>query len=171
MRHAGLFNSKMLHRRGEGFLVFVSAGLDVVDELEVDPVRDPVPVEIVNDDVLLHDPPVVIAPGDEHRILAAPLAEALEHGGKHIAAAEPFLVNAGQLFHLIMHAAEVDGPHVGLKFFRGAEIIVELHRADLDDLAAQMDRKTVENGSVGAHCLVPLQVKDNIGHSDYRPFL
>ena len=85
--------------------------------------------------------------------------------------AEPFLVNTGQLFDLVMHAAEVNGPHVGLEFLRRAEVIVELHCADLDDLAAQMDGETVENGCVGAHSLVPFEVKDNIGHSDYRPFL
>ena len=85
--------------------------------------------------------------------------------------AEPLLIDAGQLFDFVVHAAEVDRPHVGLKFLRGAEIIVELHRTDLDDLAAQMDGETVEYGCVGAHSLVPFQVKDNIGHSDYRPFL
>ena len=171
MRHTGLLNGEVLHRRGEGFLIFVAAGLDVVNELEIDPVCDPVPVKIVDDDVLLHDPPVIVAPGDEHRVLAAPFAEMLKYCGERVAVAEALLVNAGKLFDFVMHAAEVYGPHVGLKFLRGAEIIVELHRADLDDLAAQMDGETVEDRRVGAHSLVPFQVKDNIGHSDYRPFL
>ena len=95
----------------------------------------------------------------------------LKYRGERVAVAEALLVNAGKLFDFVMHAAEVYGPHVGLEFLRGAEIIVELHRADLDDLAAQMDGETVENGRVGAHSLVPFQVKDNIGNSDYRPFL
>ena len=65
MRHAGLLDLEMLHRAGEGFLVLVAAGLEVVDKLKVDPACDPVPVKIVDYDVLLEDALIVAAPGEK----------------------------------------------------------------------------------------------------------
>ena len=116
----------------------------------------------MDDDVLLHDPSVVVAPCDEYGVLAAPLAEALEDHRESVTVAEPLLVDARQLFHFVVHAAEIDRLDIGLKLLGGVKILIQPYSADLDDLTGQMDREMVENGSVGIHSLVPFQVKDNV---------
>ena len=61
-----------------------------------------------------------------------------------------------------MHFPEKDGFHIDLKLLARHPVIVQLDRADLDDLAAQVDGQIVKNGGLGAHRLIPLHVHDNI---------
>ena len=49
------------------------------------------------------------------------------------------------------------------KHYRRA-VLVELYRSYLNDLSGQTNRKTIENGGVGIHRLIPLEIKNNIGH-------
>ena len=44
VRDARLLDGEVLHRGRKRFLVAVAVGLEVIDELEVDPAGDPVPV-------------------------------------------------------------------------------------------------------------------------------
>ena len=171
MRDARLLDLKVLHRRGEGLLRPVAVGLEVVDQLQIHPARDPVPVEIVDDDVLLHDALIVAAPGEEgDLVVSAPGAELLQRLREAHALGETVAVEAGELLHLVVHALEVDRLHVELEFLSGAEVLIQLHRADLDDLAAQVDRQLVEHGGLGAHRLIPLQIHHDIMHIESNPF-
>ena len=81
----------MRHGSGQGLLVLVPAGLEIVYELEVHPARYPVPVQVVDDDVLLHDALVVVAPGYEGDVIPAPLAQLLQSVGKGDAVGQPLL--------------------------------------------------------------------------------
>ena len=75
VRDARLFNAEVLHRRGQGLLILVPVRLEVVYELEVHPAGYPVPIQVVDDDILFHYPLVVVAPGEEGHAVAAPFAE------------------------------------------------------------------------------------------------
>ena len=171
VRDAGLLDLEMLHGAGEGLLVLVPAGLQVVDELEVDPAGDPVPIQIVDDDVLLQNTLVVAAPGQESHVLPAPGAKLLQRFGEGDTVGEPVLVKAGDLFDLVVHTPEVNGPDVDRKFLGGAHVPVQLHGADLDDFAAQVDGQLIENGGFGAHRLVPLQIHHDVIHRQFPHFL
>ena len=107
----------------------------------------------MNDDVLLHDALVVIAPGEEGDPLAAPGAELLKRLREGDAVGEPLLVEAGELFYFVVHALEVYG--LG---------------AYLDYLTPQVDWQPVENGGFGAHRLIPLQIHHYIIHRNTVPF-
>ena len=170
MGHAGLLDAEVLHGGGEGLLVFVTAGLEVVYELKVYPAGYPVPVEVVNDDVLLHDALVVIAPGEEGDPLAAPGAELLKRLREGDAVGEPLLVEAGELFYFVVHALEVYGLDVYLKFLARGHVLVEANGAYLDYLTPQVDWQLVENGGFGAHRLIPLQIHHYIIHRNTVPF-
>ena len=171
VRDARLFDGKVLHRRGERFLVAVAVGLEVVDELEVDPAGDPVPVQIVDDDVLLEDALIVAAPGEERHIVPAPGAKLRQRLRKAHAGGQALAVEAGEFFDLVVHTLEVHGLDIDLKFFAGGHVLVELHRADLDDLAAQVNGQLVEYGGFGTHRLIPFQIHHDIMHGSFRPFL
>ena len=160
--HAGLLDAEVLHGGGKGLLVFVALGLHIVDQLEVHPAVDPVPVLVVDDDVLLQDALVVIAPGEEGAALAAESPELPKGLHKAGGVAQAVPVDAGELFHLVVHLAEIDRLHVDLEFLAGGPVVVQLDRANLDDLPAQMDGEVVEDGALGAHRLVPFQVHHDI---------
>ena len=155
----------MLLRRGVRFLVAVAVGLEVVDELEVDPAGDPVPVQIVDDDVLLEDALIVAAPGEERHIAPAPGAKLRQRLRKAHAGGQALAVEAGEFFDLVVHTLEVHGLDIDLKFFAGGHVLVELHRADLDDLAAQVNGQLVEYGGFGTHRLIPFQIQNDIFHT------
>jgi hypothetical protein len=108
----------VLHRGAERLLILVSAGLYVIDELEVDPASDPVPIQIVYDDILLHDPAVVVSPGYEDGVRTAPSPKILKNLGEAAPKAEALLVKTGEFLDLVVHSAEVDGLDIGLKFLR-----------------------------------------------------
>ena len=169
MRDARLLDLKVLHRRGERLLVAVSVRLQIINDLEIDPAGDPVPVEIMDDDVLLQDALVVAAPGEECHVIAAPFAELLQRGGEVCSLCQTLAVKAGELFHFVMHPLEVDGLDVDLELLAGRHVVVQLHGADLNDLASEMNGKFIEYGGFGAHSLVPLQIHHNIMHS-YQSF-
>ena len=160
----------MLHRAGKGLLVFVPTGLQVVDELEVDPSGDPVPVEVVDDDVLFHDAAVVAAPGQKGDVLAAPGAKGVHRVGEGESLRQTFFIKTGELFHLVVHTLEVGRLDIDREFLAQCHVVVQLDGADLDDLTAQMDRQLVEYGRFGAHGLVPLQIHHDIVHKK-RSFL
>ena len=126
---------------------------------------DPVPVQIVDDDILFHNALVVAAPGNEGHIVPAPGAKALHRLGKGEAVGQPLLIKTGDLLHFIMHTPEVYGLYVHRKFLTRLHIFRELDRADLNNLAAQMDGQLVKNGGFGTHRLVPFQIHHNIVHS------
>ena len=156
MRDARLLYTEVFHGRAEAFLVLVSVGLEIIDELEVHPAVYPVPVEVVYDDVLFHYALVVIAPGQEGHPVAAPLTEARERLREGHAVAEPLLVKARELFDLVVHTLEVDRLDVYLELLAGGHVIIEPDGAYLYDLAAQVYGKPVEHGGLGAHRLIPL---------------
>ena len=163
----GLLDLKMLHGAGKGLLVLVTAGLEIVDELEVDPARDPIPVEIVDDDVLLHDALIVAAPCDEGHVIPTPGAKLLHRVGEGVSVAQALLVKAGDLFDLVVHAAKVHGLYVNGKLLAGLHVLGKLDRADLNDLAAEMDRQLIKYGGFGTHRLIPFQIHHHVIHSNY----
>ena len=172
MRDARLLYFKMLHRAGEGFLILVAAGLEVVDELEVDPSGDPVPVEVVDDDVLLEYALIVAAPCDERHVLAAAeLVQLRQRVGKRDPVGKALLIEAGYLLDLVVHTLEVYGLYVDGQLFLRAHILVELHRAYLDYLPAQMYGELVEHGGFGTHRLIPFQIHHYIIHTLSFPLL
>ena len=119
----------------------------------------------MDDDVLLHDALIVIAPSDEGDPVPAPCAELLERVGKGDAVSQTLLIKAGDLLDLIVHTAEVHGLDVDSKFLAGGHVLLELDRAYLDYLAAEVDRQLIEHGGLGAHRLIPFQIHHNIIHS------
>ena len=125
----------------------------------------------MDNDVLLHDALVVAAPGDEGHIVAAPGAKLLHGVGKGDALGQTLLVKAGDFFHLVVHTAEVHGLDVHGKFLARLHVLRQLDGADLDDLSPEMDGELVENGGLGAHCLIPLQIHHNVIHSIQFLFL
>ena len=165
--YSGLLDLKMLHGAGQGLLVLVAAGLQVVDQLQIDPAFDPVPIQVVDDDVLLQDPLVVAAPGQEGDPVAAPLPKAGQGFGKAHAVCKTVLIKAGDLLHLVVHAPEVNGLHIDGEFLGWLHVLIQLHGADLDDLAPQMDGQLIKDGGFGAHGLVPLQIHHNIIHKSF----
>ena len=166
MRYAGLLDAEMLHRAGEGFLIFVPASLEIIYELEVYPAGYPIPVEVVDDDVLLHDALIVAAPCDKGHVVTAPLAELLHRLRERVPVRKPLLVEAGYLLYLVVHTLEVYGLNVDREFLADGQIIVQLHGADLDYFAAQVYRQLVKYGGLGAHCLIPLQIHHYIIHNN-----
>ena len=164
VRNTGLLDTEVLHGTRKGFLIFVPAGLQVVDELQVHPSGDPIPVQIVNDDILLEDALVVTAPGQEGDVVPAPGAKALQRLGKAETVGQTVLVEAGDFFDFIVHTLEVDGTHVDREFLAGRHVLVQLHRTDLNDLSPQMDGELVKYGGLGAHRLIPLQIHHDIVH-------
>ena len=170
VRDARLLDGEVLHRGRKRFLVAVAVGLEVIDELEVDPAGDPVPVQIMNDDVLLEDALIVTAPGEKRHIVLTPGAKLRQCFRKTHAGSQPLAVEAGELFDLVVHAPEVHGLDIDLKFFAGGHILVELHRADLNDLAAQMNGQLVEYGGFGTHRLIPFQIHHDIMHGSFPSF-
>ena len=170
MRDARLLDGEVLHCCRKRFLVAVAVGLEVVDELEVDPAGDPVPVQIMDDNVLLEDALIVAAPGEERHIVSAPGAKLRQRLRKAHAGGQPLAVKAGELFYLVVHALEVHGLDIDLKFFAGGHVLVELHRADLDDLATQVNGQLVEYGGFGTHRLIPFQIHHDIMHGSFPSF-
>ena len=124
-------------------------------------------VDFVDDDVLLHDALVVNTPGQEGDVITAPLAELVQCVGEGNAVCQSFLVKACDLLYFIVNTSEKLRTYVDGEFFAGGHIGVQLDCTDFNDLAAQMDRKLVEHCGVRAHCLIPLQIHDNIIHSDH----
>ena len=100
----------------------------------------------MNDDVLLHDAPVVAAPCEEGHIIAAPLPEFF----KSVAEAEPprkaLLVKAGELFDLVMHSFKVHGLYVHRELLGRLHILGEPDSAYLNNFTPQFDREFVKNG-------------------------
>ena len=125
----------------------------------------------MDDDVLLHDALIVAAPGEERDVVAAPGAELLERLAEADAVGQTLPVEAGELFHLVMHPLEIHRLDVDLKFVARRHIVVEPHCADLDDLPAQMDRQLVEDGGFGTHRLIPFHIHHDIVHRMTIPFV
>ncbi len=146
VRDTGLLDLKVLHSAGKGFLVLVPAGLEIIDKLEIDPVGDPVPVKIVDDNILLHDALIVTAPGDEADIVPAPGAKLLQRVGKGDTMRKAVFIKAGYFLHLIVHTLKINGLDINGKFLAGGHILVELDGADLYNFPAEMDGELVENG-------------------------
>ena len=145
VRYARLFYAEVLHCIGQRFLVFVSARLDIVDELKVDPVIDPIPVKIVDDDILFKDAAVIAAPGEKRHIISAEFPELLQRLGKAYPVGKPVPVKSCDFFYFIMNLAEVYRPHVNGEFLSQRQIRIQFYRADLNDLPAQVDGQFVEN--------------------------
>ena len=165
VRYARLLNPEMLHCAGKGFLILVSACLKIVDQLQVDPACDPVPVKVMDNNILLHDPLVVAAPGEEGYILAAPGTKGLERVGEGQTVGKTLFVKAGDLFDLIVHTLEVHGLDVDRELLAQRHVGVEFDGADLDDLPTKMNGELVEDGGFGAHGLIPFQIHHNIVHT------
>jgi hypothetical protein len=146
MRHARLLNAKCSIAALERFLILISAGLYVIDELKVDTNGRSNPVQIVYDDILFHDPAVVVSPGYEDGVRTAPSPKILKNLGEAAPKAEALLVKTGEFLDLVVHSAEVDGLDIGLKFLRRNHFFVQFDGADLDDFTAQVDGKLIENG-------------------------
>ena len=91
--------------------------------------------------------------------------------GKANAIGQAILVKASDLLHLIVHATEVNRLHIDGEFLSGLHVFIQFHRADLNDLAPQMDRKLIKDGGFGAHGLVPLQIHHNVIHRSVLLFL
>ena len=163
---ARLLNAEMLHGIGKGLLVFVTAGLHVVDQLQVHPVVYPVPVQIVDDDVLLKYPSVVAAPGEKGHILAAELLELLPGLGKAHPVGKPVPVEAGELLHLVMDLPEIRRPHINGEFLSQRQVGIQLDRTDFNNLSPQMNRELIKNRGVRPHCLVPFKIHHNIAHTN-----
>ena len=125
----------------------------------------------MDDDVLLEDALIVAAPGEERHIVPAPGAKLRQRLRKAHAGGQALAVEAGELFDLVVHTLEVHGLDIDLKFFAGGHVLVELYRADLDDLAAQVNGQLVEYGGFGTHRLIPFQIHHDIMHGSFRPFL
>ena len=130
----------MLHGCGQRLLIIVTLGLHIKDHLQIDPVGNPVPILIVDDDILLHDAFVIIAPGEKCAVIAAKFSEAGKRLTKAAGVGKALAVNAGQLFHLVVHLAEKDRFDINLKFFAGRPVIVEFDCADLNNFAAKVYR-------------------------------
>ncbi len=145
VRRAGLLDLEVLHRRREGLLVPVALHLVVVYELEIHPARYPVPVQVVYDDVLLHDALVVVAPGEEGAVLAAPGPELFHRHREALALHHALLVEAGELFDFVMHTAEIHRAHVYFEFLAREEAVRQLDGADFDDLSPEADGQLVED--------------------------
>ena len=146
MCNAGLFDAEMLHSRRQRLLVFVAVGLHVIDKLKIDPRVYPVPVEIVDNNVLLHDAAVIAAPCEKSHILAAPLLKLLESVGKAVPEGKTLLIKSGELFHLIVHALKVNGFNVDSKLLGRLHVLRELNCADLNNFAPELYRELVEYG-------------------------
>ena len=128
------------------------------------------PVEVMDYDVLLHDALVVIAPGVEGAVLAAEFPEAREGLLEAAGVREPGVVDPRELLDLVVHLLEIHGLDVDLELLAGGPVVIQADGADLDDLAAQMDREPVEDGGFGAHRLVPFHVDDNVADRFSPPF-
>ena len=139
--------------------------MHIVDKLEVYPTVYPVPVEVVNYNILLHDALVVAAPGDENRVIAAPFTEALERILKAVTEGEALLVKAGELLDLVVHTTEVHWLYVNSKLLRRTHIFVKLDGADLYDLTAELNGELVKYGGLGTHSLIPFQIHHNVIHT------
>ena len=71
-----------------------------------------------------------------------------------------------------MDAPEKLGAHIDGELLAGGHVVIELHRADLDDLSPEMDGELFEDGGVGAHGLIPFQVQNDIIHGMlFQPFV
>ena len=146
MGNAGLLYPEMLHRRGERLLILVAVGLHIIDKLKVYPGINPVPVKVVDNNILLHNTAVVAAPGQKGDVLAAPLLKLLKGIGKAVPEGETLLVKAGELLDLIMHPFKINGPYIYRKFLGRLHVLRELDRADLNNLSPELYGELVEYG-------------------------
>ena len=89
--------------------------------------------------------------------------------GKGDAVRKALLVKAGDLFHLIMHALEIDRLDVYGKLLGGLHVLIQSYRAYFYDLPAQMYGEFVENGGFGAHSLIPFQIHHYVIHMQSYP--
>ena len=165
MGDSGLLNLEMLHSAGQRLLILIPACLKVIYELEIDPTCYPVPVQVMDNNILLHNALVVIAPCDEGHILTAPLAQLLKGVGKGYAVGKTLFVKAGYLLYLVMHAPKIYGLDIDGKLLAGAHVFIQLYGADLYYLPAEMYGKLVKYGGLGTHRLVPFQIHHYIIHS------
>ena len=124
----------------------------------------------MDDNVLLEDALIVTAPGEKRHIVPTPGAKLRQRLRKTHAGSQPLAVEAGELFDLVVHAPEVHGLDIDLKFFAGGHVLVELHRADLNDLATQVNGQLVEYGGFGTHRLIPFQIHHDIMHGSFPSF-
>ena len=169
--NTGLFNAEVFHGGSQRFLILVSAGLIVVDQLKIDPFMDPVPVQIMDDDILFHDPLIIVAPGKEGDIVTAPFPELLEGVLEGNAVGQTLRIESGQFLYFVVHPFEIDGTDIHSELLTGTEVLIQFNGADFYDLSPQMDRKLVEDRGFGTHCLVPLKINYHIIHkSIYHSF-
>ena len=165
MRLTGRLDVQHLQGRGEGLLVVAAAGLGVEHHLRVVPVLNPDGVVAVEHHVGGEQGNVVEAPGQKDAVVSAPVIEFVDR----LVEGEPFglelaFADAGELCHAAVEAAEKLGLDQNLKFIGDGLILQHPHRADLDDLAADMDGQHPLGGVRTRPRLVPLHIQNNIFH-------
>ena len=82
VRRARRLDAEQLHGGREGFLSVAAAGLRIEDHLRIVPLRDPVRLAVVQQDIVLQHRDVVKAPRQEDAGAADPVTEALERLGE-----------------------------------------------------------------------------------------
>ena len=107
------------------------------------------------DYVLLKNTLIVTAPCDECDIISAELTELLQCLREVNTLGKPFSIKTGDLFDLIVHSLEIHRLYINGKFLCRLHVLIQPDSADLDDLTSEMDGQFIENGGLGAHCLIP----------------
>ena len=100
----------------------------------------------MNNDVLLHDAAIIAAPCEKSHILTAPLLKLLKCVGEAVTESEALLVEAGELFHLIVHTLEINGLNIYRKLLGRLHVLREFNCADLNNFAPELYRELVEYG-------------------------
>ena len=163
-RAAGL-DAGHLHGGFQRLLGRRPVGLGVEDHLRVVPPVDPAAVQAVEGHILLENADVVKAPGEEHHILAAPIAEPL-HGLRegNAVLGQHGVLDPGEADDLFIELAVEFGLNQRLELVAHDLPVGDPDRADLNDLAPDLHRQHPLGRKGPGPGLVPLHIENNVLH-------
>ena len=165
VRRARRLDAEQLHGGREGLLSVATAGLRIEDHLRIVPLRDPVRLAVVQQDIVLQHRDVVKAPRQEDAGAADPVTEALERLGE----GKTLLAQAGVAQSCELGDAAVElfivfGAHQHLKFIGDLAGLEQAHCADLNDLPVDLHRQHLLRRIGAGPRLIPLHVQNDILH-------
>ena len=163
-RTAGL-DLENFHGGFQGLLGIGAIGLGVENHLDIVPLLRPAPIQGKQLQILPQDADVVKAPGEEHRLLAAPAAELL-HGLRegHSLGTESCLLDAREFTDPAVQMPVEFRHHHHLEFIRRAAQRIQAHGSDLNDLSPDGHREHFFRRRGTGPGLVPLHIQNNKVH-------
>ena len=158
-------DTQHFHGGFQSLLRVGAVSLGIEDHLGIIPAVGKGGVHVEKLQIFPQNTDVVEAPGQEHNILTAPIPEQL-HGLRkgHALVPQLILLDAGELADPAVQMPVELGPDQDLKFVRNFSGFRNTHRADLDDLAPDLNGQHLLGGRRTGPRLIPFHIHNNVVH-------